>query len=128
MSARVQVIAVGTRITARPPHRSERAEFPHSAPTLGAWRETYLLAMDGSRAPWGATARRWPPWCATARRRFGYDERGPVARGGRRGGERPPSLVHLSVPRDTRSSHAQRAVAIALALQPTRACVGVVAP
>ncbi len=29
------VIAVGTRITARPPHRSVRAEFPHTAPTLG---------------------------------------------------------------------------------------------
>jgi hypothetical protein len=29
------VFAVGTVITDRPPHRSERAEFPHSAPTLG---------------------------------------------------------------------------------------------
>jgi hypothetical protein len=28
-------IAVGTRITARPPHRSERAQFGHSAPTSG---------------------------------------------------------------------------------------------
>jgi len=28
-------IAVGTRITARPPHRTVRAEFPHTAPTLG---------------------------------------------------------------------------------------------
>jgi hypothetical protein len=27
--------AVGTRIAARPPHRSERAQFRHSAPTLG---------------------------------------------------------------------------------------------
>jgi hypothetical protein len=29
-------IAVGTGITPRPPHRSERAQFGHSAPTLGA--------------------------------------------------------------------------------------------
>jgi hypothetical protein len=29
-------IAVGTRITARPPHRTERARFGHSAPALGA--------------------------------------------------------------------------------------------
>jgi hypothetical protein len=29
------LIAVGTRITARPPHRTVRAEFPHTAPTLG---------------------------------------------------------------------------------------------
>ena len=28
-------IAVGTHITARPPHRTERARFGHSAPTLG---------------------------------------------------------------------------------------------
>jgi predicted acetyltransferase len=30
------MIAVGTGITPRPPHRSERAQFRHSAPTLGA--------------------------------------------------------------------------------------------
>jgi hypothetical protein len=29
------VIAVGTLITKRPPHRSERAQLRHSAPTLG---------------------------------------------------------------------------------------------
>ncbi len=29
------VIAVGTLITERPPHRTERAQFGHSAPTLG---------------------------------------------------------------------------------------------
>ncbi len=28
-------IAVGTSITGRPPHRSVRAGFPHTAPTLG---------------------------------------------------------------------------------------------
>jgi hypothetical protein len=28
-------IAVGTLIAERPPHRSVRAEFPHTAPTLG---------------------------------------------------------------------------------------------
>jgi hypothetical protein len=28
-------IAVGTLITKRPPHRTERARFGHSAPTLG---------------------------------------------------------------------------------------------
>src|ERR1039457_1255076 len=29
------LIAVGTRITARPPHRSVRAQFGHTAPTSG---------------------------------------------------------------------------------------------
>ena len=28
-------VAVGTRITARPPHRTVRAAFPHTAPTSG---------------------------------------------------------------------------------------------
>jgi len=28
-------IAVGTRITERPPHRTVRSGFPHTAPTLG---------------------------------------------------------------------------------------------
>jgi hypothetical protein len=30
------VIAVGTLIAERPPHRTVRAAFPHTAPTLGA--------------------------------------------------------------------------------------------
>jgi hypothetical protein len=29
------LIAVATRVTARPPHRSGRAQFGHPAPTLG---------------------------------------------------------------------------------------------
>jgi hypothetical protein len=29
------VFAVGTRVTSRPPHRTVRAAFPHTAPTLG---------------------------------------------------------------------------------------------
>jgi hypothetical protein len=28
-------VAVGTRVTPRPPHRSVRAAFPHTAPTSG---------------------------------------------------------------------------------------------
>ena len=31
----VLAIAVGTSITGRPPHRSQRAQFTHWAPTLG---------------------------------------------------------------------------------------------
>jgi hypothetical protein len=31
----VTLFAVGTRIAERPPHRSERAQFGHSAPTSG---------------------------------------------------------------------------------------------
>jgi uncharacterized protein YijF (DUF1287 family) len=35
LSRRKQGIAVGTLITERPPHRTERAPFGHSAPTSG---------------------------------------------------------------------------------------------
>jgi hypothetical protein len=31
-----EMIAVGTPITERPPHKSVRADFPHTAPTSGA--------------------------------------------------------------------------------------------
>jgi hypothetical protein len=34
------VVAVGTPVTRRPPHRSVRAGFPHTAPTLGEERES----------------------------------------------------------------------------------------
>src|SRR5258708_35704740 len=33
--ARISEIAVGTLITERPPHRTVRAQFGHTAPTLG---------------------------------------------------------------------------------------------
>lgn len=33
-------IAVGTPVARRPPHRSVRAELPHTAPTLGEWRRS----------------------------------------------------------------------------------------
>jgi hypothetical protein len=31
----LMAFAVGTRVTSRPPHRSVRAQFGHTAPTLG---------------------------------------------------------------------------------------------
>src|SRR5919204_3814518 len=34
-SLRLAHFAVGTRVTSRPPHRSVRAAFPHTAPTWG---------------------------------------------------------------------------------------------
>ena len=39
-----QVVAVGTTIADRPPHRAVRAALPHTAPTLEDWREVLLLA------------------------------------------------------------------------------------
>jgi hypothetical protein len=33
---RGRVFAVGTVVTDRPPHRSVRADFPHTAPTSGS--------------------------------------------------------------------------------------------
>jgi hypothetical protein len=38
------VVAVGTTIADRPPHRTVRAALPHTAPTLEDWREVLLLA------------------------------------------------------------------------------------
>jgi hypothetical protein len=38
------LVAVGTTIADRPPHRAVRAALPHTAPTLEDWREVLLLA------------------------------------------------------------------------------------
>jgi hypothetical protein len=38
-------IAVGTPITERPPHRTVRAVFPHTAPTLGVWASTNEMPL-----------------------------------------------------------------------------------
>src|SRR5437868_6365112 len=45
--AALPTFAVGTRVTSRPPHRSVRAAFPHTAPTSG---------IDGSTLPLRANA------------------------------------------------------------------------
>ena len=41
--------------SARPPHRSQRAELPHWAPTLGIWRKSAVQAKDARRERWEAT-------------------------------------------------------------------------
>ena len=41
------IFAVGTFIAERPPHRSERAQFGHSAPTLGGLRQALRLSVRG---------------------------------------------------------------------------------
>src|SRR5437667_7451778 len=38
----LQLVAVGTAIARRPPHRSQRAELPHWAPTLGHDAEPHV--------------------------------------------------------------------------------------
>jgi hypothetical protein len=41
---RGQSVAVGTTIADRPPHRTVRAVFPHTAPALEGLREVLLVA------------------------------------------------------------------------------------
>ena len=45
-------VAVGTRVTPRPPHRSRRAELPHRAPTLsgGAIEAFFWIRVDDLRS------------------------------------------------------------------------------
>src|SRR6476660_711581 len=49
--------AVGTRVTSRPPHRSVRAQFGHTAPTSGVERRSESLATDEGFAVSGASRR-----------------------------------------------------------------------
>ena len=49
--------AVGTLISERPPHRSVRAAFPHTALTSGDGRQIAGWAKDGGCAVLGASRR-----------------------------------------------------------------------
>ena len=40
------MIAVGMPVTRHPPHRSVRADFPHTAPTSGVWRKIAYRDTD----------------------------------------------------------------------------------
>ena len=40
------LVAVGTEVTPRPPHRSVRAELPHTAPTSGVTHKSAPLDMS----------------------------------------------------------------------------------
>src|ERR1035441_5574059 len=44
------MVAVGTAITGRPPHRSPRAALPHEALISDEWRQSELWGMDGAHA------------------------------------------------------------------------------
>jgi hypothetical protein len=57
------LIAAGTPVTERAPHRSVKAEFPHPAPTLDVRRGGVETAWDGISKAWGASV---PPACAAA--------------------------------------------------------------
>jgi hypothetical protein len=47
------MIAVGTALSGRPPHRSVRAELPHTAPTLDAdWQTSRLVVRRAVHATW----------------------------------------------------------------------------
>ena len=39
-------VAVGITVARYPPHRSVRAAFPHTAPTLDEWRQSGHSDMD----------------------------------------------------------------------------------
>jgi len=65
------VVAVGTIIADRPPHRTVRAALPHTAPTLEDWRAVLLLAhrailgtLDPRTASGGCWVERYSPWPA----------------------------------------------------------------
>lgn len=51
-------VAVGPRVSPGPPHRSVRAELPHTAPTSGAWRRIARWDADTVSGHWGSICRR----------------------------------------------------------------------
>ena len=59
-------IAVGTRVTPRPPHRSGQAQLRHPVPTSGVWRRNAHQARDEGFSVWEGSP--WPasPSCSRA--------------------------------------------------------------
>src|SRR5208282_5682453 len=60
-------VAVGTTIADRPPHRTVRSAFPHTAPTLEGWREVLLLAhrsILGTLYPRTVSSECWTERCS----------------------------------------------------------------
>ena len=51
-------VAVGTAIAGRPPHRSVRAELPHTALTLDGWRQNERRDRDAGHGQGVTIARR----------------------------------------------------------------------
>jgi len=61
-------VAVGTTIAGRPPHRSVRAELPHTAPTLDAGVEAHVRPLGAHRStPLTRLCRSVPVTCAAVR-------------------------------------------------------------
>jgi hypothetical protein len=53
-----RIIAVGMPVTRHPPRRSVRADFPHTAPTLGVWRRIAYQGTGARYVAWASIA--WP--------------------------------------------------------------------
>jgi hypothetical protein len=51
-NAAIALIAVGTALTGRPPHRSVREALPHTAPTLGQTSRQRLAHSSACAAAW----------------------------------------------------------------------------
>ena len=70
------IIAVGMPVTRHPPRRSVRADFPHTAPTLGVWRQIAYQDTDARYMAWESIA-----WPKTGSATKAYDGVGSVALG-----------------------------------------------
>ncbi len=70
--------AVGTPVTRRPPHRSQRAKLPHWAPTLGVDAQTLCLPYPSQRISQafgidvGAVSWQYPRFLASCPFRVGH--------------------------------------------------------
>jgi len=62
-------VAVGIAVARYPPHRSVRADFPHTAPTLDGWRQSEHSDMGARCGRWESTGAPVAP-CAPSRYGF----------------------------------------------------------
>src|SRR5215469_9149255 len=72
-------VAVGTRVTPRPPHRSARAAFPHAALTEDVWRQSASWDRGGGFWATEAIAQPKQPCASSSSGSSGCDETAPGA-------------------------------------------------
>lgn len=97
-------IAVGIHITGHPPHRFQRAQFAHRAPTLGAWWQSVRLATVEERAALVATHQQFVPSVPIASGLSGFAAEACAARGRRHNAGRHSDSGYWSAPHGSKES------------------------
>ena len=108
----VHSVAVGTALSGGPPHRSVRAELPHTAPTSGVWRRNVHWGRGAGCVGAGSSGQRVGENGSTASDDAGCDVEAQITRRESPHAGSIPALRSCLVWRGSCSNHARRSVAM----------------